>query len=88
MENADYMTFCQVFLGFVSLCGLVGIGSGFYSGTRLKGFAGDNWAYVVMLFLGIFSFVSGIVGYYGCKHESKDYLKTVLFILCPLTFLY
>mmetsp|Transcript_5810 Transcript_5810/g.6550 ORF Transcript_5810/g.6550 Transcript_5810/m.6550 type:complete len:127 (+) Transcript_5810:19-399(+) len=84
----DVLPYCQLFLAFVSLGGLVGIGTGFYSGTRLDGFSDDNWVYVVLLFLGIFSFVIGIVGFYGVKHQSKDYLKTILFILFPLTFLY
>lgn len=84
----DYMTFCQIFLAFVSLFGLVGIGGGFYSGTRLEGYTDDNWVYVVMLFLGIFSFIAGIIGFYGAKHKSKEYLKTVLFLLFPVTFLY
>ena len=84
----DYMSFCQIFLAFVSLFGLVGLGAGFYSGTRLEGYTDDNWVFVVILFLGIFSFVAGIVGFYGAKYRSKEYLKTVLFILFPVTFLY
>lgn len=44
--------------------------------------------FVVILFLGIFSFVAGIVGFYGAKYRSKEYLKTVLFILFPVTLLY
>lgn len=40
-----------------------------------------------MLFLGIFSFVAGIIGFYGAKYMSKEYLKTVLFLLFPVSFL-
>ena len=88
MVFLNYMNLCQIFLALVSLGGLIGCGVGYYSGTRLDGFTDDNWVYVVILFLGIFSFVSGIVGFYGVKHRSKEYLKTVLFILFPLCCMY
>lgn len=80
----NYMNFCEIFLGIVSISGLISIATGYYSGTRLDGFSDDNWVYIVILFLGIFGFVSGIVGFYGVKYKSKEYLKTVLFILFPL----
>lgn len=80
----SYMNICELFLGIVSISGLVSIATGFYSGTRLDGFTDDNWVYIVILFFGIFGFVSGIVGFYGVKYKSQEYLKTVLFILFPL----
>jgi GTPase SAR1 family protein len=73
----DYMTFLQTFLGLLSFFGIIGLGGGFYSGTNLEGYTDDNWVYVVMLFLGIFSFIAGVVGFYGAKHRSKEYLTTV-----------
>jgi GTPase SAR1 family protein len=84
----DFMTFCQIFLALLSLFGIIGLGAGFYSGCNMQGYVDDNWVYIVLLFLGIFSFIIGIVGFYGAKHKSKEYLKTVLFLLFPITFLY
>lgn len=77
VEIFDYMTFLQIFLALLSFFGIIGLGGGFYSGTKLDGYTDDNWVYVVMLFLGIFSFIAGVVGFYGAKHQSKEYLTTV-----------
>ena len=80
------MTFLQVLLSLVSFFGIIGLGAGFYSGTNLDGYIDDNWVYVVMLFLGIFSFIAGVVGFYGAKHQSIEYLNTVSHLFITITF--
>lgn len=92
----EMITLAKLMLSLVSLFGIIKLGAAFYSGTKMQkpdyspekvpnNFQDDNWLYVIMLFLSIFSFISGIVGFYGVKHESKEYLKTILIILIPVT---
>lgn len=78
-------TFVKICLGFVSLFGLIDIGAGFYSGARLAEPTGQNWVFFILLFLGLYNFIIGIIGFYGTKHRSREYLKTVLGLLIPLT---
>lgn len=79
---------CQFFLSMISLFGILQLGAAFYSGTKPQVPHDDNWLYVIMLFLGIFSFIAGVVGFYGVKHKSKEYLKAILIILIPLSAIY
>ena len=77
----------QVFLSFLSLFGIILLGAGMYSGTKPQRPHDDNWLYVIMFYIGIFSFIPGIVGFYGIKHRSKEYLGAVLVLLIPITIL-
>jgi GTPase SAR1 family protein len=75
----------QILLTLVSLFGIIFLGAAFYSGAKTQRPKDDNWLYVILLFIALFSFISGIVGFYGVKHESKEYLKTIMVILIPLS---
>mmetsp|Transcript_684 Transcript_684/g.797 ORF Transcript_684/g.797 Transcript_684/m.797 type:complete len:157 (+) Transcript_684:750-1220(+) len=58
-----------------------------YSGTKPQRPHDDNWLYIIMFFIAIFSFLPGVVGFYGVKHKSKEYLGAVLVMLIPITIL-
>lgn len=81
----EMTTLAKLMLSLLSLFGIILLGASFYSGTKIQRPKDNNWLYVIMLFLSIFSFISGIVGFYGVKHESKEYLKSILVILIPVT---
>ncbi|CAI2371107.1 unnamed protein product [Moneuplotes crassus] len=76
-----------LFLNFLSLMGIVMLGAGMYSGTKPQRPHDDNWLYVIMFFIGIFTFIPGVVGFYGVKYSSKEYLGAVITMLIPITIL-
>lgn len=76
-----------LFLNLLALMGIVMLSAGMFSGTKPQRPHDDNWLYVIMFFIGIFTFIPGVVGFYGVKYRSKEYMGAVLVMLIPITIL-